>query len=65
MKGNLRNPRESLGTKTPNALNVETGNNMKSPASRILTGCAHPLFASLLLSGTVLSPILTLSLIHI
>lgn len=55
----MRNPRESLGTKTPNALNVETGNNMKSPASRILTGCAHPLFASLLLSGTVLSPILT------
>lgn len=39
----------------PNALTVETGNEMKSPTSRIITACARPLFASLLMSGTVLS----------
>lgn len=53
MKGFSRWFRESL---KPNAFTVETGNKMKSPASRIVTACAHPLFASLLLSGTVLSP---------
>ena len=29
---------------------------MKSPTSRIVTACARPLFASLLMSGTVMSP---------
>lgn len=38
-----------------NALTVETGNDMKIPSSRILNVCARPLFASLLMSGTVLS----------
>lgn len=42
-----------------NALTVETGNDMKSPSSRILNVCARPLFASLLLSGTVLSPFIS------
>ncbi len=42
-----------------NALTVETGNDMKSPSSRILNVCARPLFASLLLSGAVISPFIS------
>ena len=56
MKGNARNMRGCFNTEIFNALNVETGHDMKSPSSRILTAYMRPLFASLLLSGTVLSP---------
>ena len=42
-----------------NALNVETGYEMKSSASCILATCARTVFASVLLSSTVLTPLLS------
>lgn len=42
-----------------NALNVETGYDMKSSATCILATCARTVFASVLLSSTVLTPLLS------
>lgn len=58
MKSNSRNRRRRFNTENFNALNVETGYDMQSPSPRTLLTCARPLFVSLLLSGTVLSPFL-------